>query len=287
MKYLNRRYNRKIISDVSKSDIIYLFKNEYSRYFKKSRAIVVGSNHCDFHNSKKPETVLTTKGLENLIYKGISVYHIFPGKHELKEFFGDNRAFVLPPGVDTNIYYPNLSREAKLKVLFVGRLEKSKGVLEFLKVYNLVREQKMFEFHVAGTGSLSDKVMEHSSSDFIYHGALEEEDLAQLYRSCDVFLFPTQLDSFPVVILEALASGLYVLTTHEMRGTFDDFERLNYLSYVIPEPMELARVLLELLHSNLIGQLNKKAMFNKVRESYDWSYISAEFFGSLAKMIRT
>lgn len=286
MTYLNVRYNRPIINEVSKADIIYLFKNEYSRYFKKARSILVGSNHCDYHNDKKPETILTAKGLERLIYKGIETYHLFPGKLMLSKFFGEGRAFMLPPGVDTKIYYPGSIKRNTINVLFVGRLEKSKGVLEFLKVYNLVQGKRKFEFHVVGIGSLSDKVQSYSGTDFIYHGAIEEEDLARIYRSCDVFLFPTQLDSFPVVILEALASGLYVITTKEMKGTFDEFERLNYLSYVDHDPMKLSRLLLEIVDNGAIAGLDKDALFEQVRGSYDWSNVSTKFFGLLANLAR-
>lgn len=287
MTYLNIKYNRDIIDEVSKADVIYLFKNEYSRYFKKTSGIIVGSNHCDYHNDKKPETILTKKGLEKLVYKGISTYHLFPGKSNFTQFFGDGRTFILPPGVDTKMYYPSSAQKNKLKILFVGRLEKSKGILEFLKVYDLLKEERKFEFHVVGSGSLTHEVRSKSGADFIYHGAVDEEELSRIYRSCDVFLFPTHLDSFPVVILEALASGLYVITTEEMRGTFDEFEQSNYITYVDPEPLKLRELLLEIIRNDVIDSLNKDALFEKVQNNYEWSNISTKFFELLVNLNKT
>jgi glycosyltransferase involved in cell wall biosynthesis len=46
-----------------------------------------------------------------------------------------------------------------------------------------------------------------------FTGFLEGEDLAAIYASCDLFLFPSTTDTFGNVVLEAQASGLPVIVT--------------------------------------------------------------------------
>ena len=49
----------------------------------------------------------------------------------------------------------------------------------------------------------------------MFTGYLEGEDLAALYASCDLFVFPSRTDTFGNVVLEAQASGLPVIVTNE------------------------------------------------------------------------
>jgi len=54
---------------------------------------------------------------------------------------------------------------------------------------------------------------EMAGSPCLFTGYLEGEDLAAVYASCDLFLFPSTTDTFGNVVLEAQASGLPVIVT--------------------------------------------------------------------------
>ena len=87
-----------------------------------------------------------------------------------------------------------------------------------------------------------------SDKSIIYHGPLYDEELASIYRNSDVFIFPTQWDTQAMVIVEALASGLYTLCSDYMRGVYDDFQEMGVLRYVTNDSVNFSRAILETLN---------------------------------------
>lgn len=55
----------------------------------------------------------------------------------------------------------------------------------------------------------------------LFLGAQIGEGLAKIYASADVFVFPTKTDTFRLVSLEALASGLPVTAYYPVEGPID------------------------------------------------------------------
>ena len=51
-------------------------------------------------------------------------------------------------------------------------------------------------------------------NDFSFLGPIEDEDKWQLYRQSDLFVLPSHTENFGLVVAEALACGLPVITTH-------------------------------------------------------------------------
>ena len=54
---------------------------------------------------------------------------------------------------------------------------------------------------------------ELSGTSCFFTGYLEKDDLATVYASCDIFIYPSTTDAFGQVVLEAQASGLPVIVT--------------------------------------------------------------------------
>lgn len=109
----------------------------------------------------------------------------------------------------------------KISVLFVGRFEKRKGIDLLLEaVPGLLERHANVEFHLVGNADISD---EHgvnfydaftgkyrSKSWFqrvVKHGYVNDDELAELYRSCDVFVAPSRYESFGIIFIEAMAFG--------------------------------------------------------------------------------
>lgn len=87
------------------------------------------------------------------------------------------------------------------KWLYVGRLSPEKNIDKFLDLN--IEGTKI----VVGDG-LSRTLLEKKYPNVIFTGFKEGEELAKIYRSCDVFVFPSKFDTFGIVLVEALASGL-------------------------------------------------------------------------------
>ena len=144
-----------------------------------------------------------------------------------KEYF-QNTEFRTPPevifnGVDTNIFRPPDCAEQKTElrrqfglpagvpvVLFVGRFVEKKGLPIFKHMAEMAPG---FTWVFAGWGALDPRGWKMSNVRVF--SDLHDSCLADLYRASDIFALPSTGEGFPLVIQEALATGLKVVATLE------------------------------------------------------------------------
>jgi phosphatidylinositol alpha-mannosyltransferase len=131
---------------------------------------------------------------------------------------------VIPNGIDLDTFKPGLApirhlRDDKLNILFVGRLEKRKGLGDLLRAYRLLlTRMPRTRLIIVGDGPLRGNVesyvARHRLPDVIMAGYVPETVKPRYYASADIFCAPaTGAESFGIVLLEALASGLPVVAT--------------------------------------------------------------------------
>jgi glycosyltransferase involved in cell wall biosynthesis len=108
-----------------------------------------------------------------------------------------------PRGVDTNLFHPRDVDLCLPKPVFlcVGRVAVEKNLEAFLSLD--LPGTKV----IVGDGPARPE-LEQAYPDAMFLGALEGEALAAVYASADIFVFPSRTDTFGLVLLEALASGL-------------------------------------------------------------------------------
>jgi len=116
---------------------------------------------------------------------------------------GFHNVVLWPRGVDTRLFHPRDVDLCQPRPVFlcVGRVAVEKNLEAFL------------ELDLPGTKVIvGDGPARHSLQqkypDAVFLGALQGERLAEVYASADVFVFPSRTDTFGLVLLEALASGL-------------------------------------------------------------------------------
>src|SRR5207344_2671488 len=108
-------------------------------------------------------------------------------------------------GVDTEQFRPRKVRSFGKKpvFLYVGRIAVEKNIKAFLDVDLPGRKV------LVGSGPQAAELARRHP-DVLFAGPMEGEELARAYASADVFVFPSLTDTFGLVLLEALASGLPV-----------------------------------------------------------------------------
>lgn len=124
-----------------------------------------------------------------------------------------------PYGVDLNLFHPPLTsrRRQSLRFLFLGSLSARKGVpllLEAWKTLNL----KDSELWLTGPVSKQDRALIPPMKGLKVLGKLPHKELPDLLRTCDVLVFPSYSEGFGLVLLEALASGMPIITTEATAG---------------------------------------------------------------------
>jgi glycosyltransferase involved in cell wall biosynthesis len=135
-------------------------------------------------------------------------------------------AFVVRLGVaDRAQEYRPRPPDGRLRVLFVGRLEKRKGVDVLLQAaIALTREHPHVEFVLVGDNTIpSDDGPTYqaafqekygadpASRRVIFKGKLPDAELYQEYADCDLFCLPARYESFGLVLVEAMMFGKPVI----------------------------------------------------------------------------
>jgi len=138
-------------------------------------------------------------------------------------FHGDYR--VIPNGIDVVRFNPaqpaidELRTPGRQTILHVGRLEKRKGFMVLLKAYAELRERRPEpRLVVVGDGPMRAEyeqyVLDHGVPDVQFCGHVDADVLPRYYSAADVFCAPASGgESFGIVLLEAMASGVPVLAS--------------------------------------------------------------------------
>lgn len=131
----------------------------------------------------------------------------------------DKPITIVPNGINLKTYkFKSADKPKDVKtILFIGRLERRKGVKYLLKAYELLcRERHDVELLIAGDGPDRDKLVymaeELNLPNVTFLGYVSEEKKHQLLAEADLFCSPALFgESFGIVLLEAIASGVPVI----------------------------------------------------------------------------
>lgn len=106
-------------------------------------------------------------------------------------------------------------------------------------------------------------------TDTEYHQSLKEDELPDLYRSCDIFLWPTHREGFGLPPMEAMACGLPVVGTDA--GAMPDYMQDGVTGYMlgIQQPKILASKLIQLLADPKKYDAMSKAAAQAMK-GWDW-----------------
>jgi phosphatidylinositol alpha-mannosyltransferase len=221
--------------------------------------------------------------LEHL-HRGIAVSE--PARSFVNRYFPDFPLRVIPNGVDLDLYRPGLApirhlRDENVNILFVGRLEKRKGLGDLLRAYRaMVTRVPRSRLIIVGDGPLRGRVesyaARHHLPNVVMAGYVPETVKPRYYNSADIFCAPaTGAESFGIVLLEALASGLPVIAT-EVPGYMSVLEPGKDSITVPPKNWrELAASLVILARdSELRRRLADYAQQKATR--YSWERVASE-----------
>jgi glycosyltransferase involved in cell wall biosynthesis len=127
---------------------------------------------------------------------------------------------VIPNGIDTKIFYPMDKEKSRLAlglpldkkiVLFVAEFAtnnpfKGGGILR-----DIIADSSFSDIIFVTVGG-TDRIDFENHISFPY--VSDEAEIAVLYSACDVLLYPTQADNFPLVVLESMACGTPVIASN-------------------------------------------------------------------------
>ncbi len=150
---------------------------------------------------------------------------VSPAALRLVARYFDDHYEVIPNGVDYDRFatpappMPEF-KDGKLNVLFLGRLEKRKGLPYLLQAYEQVKarlpDSRLIIVGPDGgmRAGAEAFVRRHGLTDVVFTGYVSDEDKPRYYRTADVFCAPnTGNESFGIILLEAMAAGAPVIAS--------------------------------------------------------------------------
>ena len=130
--------------------------------------------------------------------------------------YGFDNVVLWGRGVELDIFRPRNIRRLDTKppiFLYVGRVAVEKNIAAFLDL-----DLPGSKWVVGDGPALSGLRCKYPDTNFL--GVLSQQELAEVYSSADVFVFPSKTDTFGLVLLEAMACGLPV-AAYPVTGPLD------------------------------------------------------------------
>jgi glycosyltransferase involved in cell wall biosynthesis len=197
------------------------------------------------------------------------------------------RMKVIPYGVDLQTFTPATDAERARRdttvfhAIFAGQMTQRKGLSYLLKGY---RQFARADTRLTIVGSpIGDSQALAPYADLFRHIPHQTRaELARLYRSADVFVFPTLLEGMGLVVLEAMACGLPVIVTANGPG---DVVRDGVDGFVIPtrDPEAIARRLDELYRDPALREQMGRNASRRAAE-FGWSAYTSQVTDCLAEL---
>lgn len=221
-----------------------------------------------------------------------------------------DKVVVIAEGIDTKLYSPSMNKEeTKMKlgvggrsiILFVGRITPIKGVHHLVKTaFRVVSDKKcklalfvlcgpLLEFGnaVHENAYLSDilkYVKEHKLNDnVIFTGPVPLERLMEWYAVADIFALPSEFETSPSAIREAMAFGKPVVASEV--GDIPSYVKANetgFLSWPSDEKLVASQIIYLLSHPSEMQRMGSNARLLMERK-FDWAPIIEEMLSVYQK----
>lgn len=215
---------------------------------------------------------------------------------DICEFIDLDRVSFVSNGIDCS--YDNNKSKCRVarppRILFLSNLHIAKGPIVLLNA-SLILRDRGYRFSIMYCGSPSrelpiedflNEIRERNLNNIVeYIGPKYGEEKSDILNSSDIFAFPSTDECFPLVILEAMASGLPIVTTNV--GAIPEIVEEGKTGFIVPpgDARSLAEKLGTLIeHSGLRAQFGRHGR-DKYEEMYTVTHFNMRIFETMDKII--
>ena len=190
----------------------------------------------------------------------------------VKQANPDARTAVIPNGLDPERFDPALPKARR--VLVVARLVESKGVQYLLRAFQGFRPD--YEIVLVGEGPFGNdlrKLAKELSVRVSFTGWLNNDsaELKRLFETSRIFAFPSLAENCPITLLEAMAAGCAIITTHSTGCA----EVVGDAALLVPprDPSAIRAALNGLANSQELMDTLGAAARTRVEQSFSWKHL--------------
>ncbi len=203
---------------------------------------------------------------------------------------------IIPNGVDLDHFSSGVSPidefgDGKINILFVGRLEKRKGLNYLLEAHKQIKQEiPNSRLIIVGPGTrlrnkYEKQVVQNGLKDVVFVGYVAHDELPRYYKTADIVCAPaTGKESFGIVLLEAMALGKPVVASN-----IDGYASImthGVEGLLVPPKDEkaLAQALISLMANESLRQ-QMGARGRLTAGGYDWKHIVQRVFDYYVKVL--
>lgn len=195
-----------------------------------------------------------------------------------------DKVVVIPNGVNLKMFTESSGRitlEGEPSVLYIGHFSRLKGVDILIQAIAKVRsELPNVKLHLVGRGNDRDLAIlakkEGVEKNVIFHNWVKQSIAPRYYKSADICVFPSRHESFGIVILEAMASGIPLIASDipSFREIIND--GVNGQLFKCEDVEDLSKKVIELYQNpNLRKDLTNNALEQVTM--YSWEKIAQKY----------
>ncbi len=234
---------------------------------------------CALSLKKEWELSLPSEDFDRLTLENRMAAHVLCASSFTRQTLIENgtpaeRIDVIPYGVDLERFAPperirKTEQQGPLRLLFVGTINQRKGIKYLLEALRLLHT-KHVELTVCGRVVDDLSLFKPFGSQVIVRPSVSVSELTRAYQSADTFAFPSVAEGFGQVLLEALASGLPLLsTTHTAAPDLIDEGIQGFIVEPRRPDLLAQRIDWLLTHRSQIGDMKRAARCRA--EEFSWS----------------
>jgi glycosyltransferase involved in cell wall biosynthesis len=194
-----------------------------------------------------------------------------------------SKTMVIPNGLAVGEYTP---RGGGDRVLVVTRMLERKGVQWVLD--SLAESPIEAEVHIVGDGPYLPELRRQAEalkSPARFWGWMDNRSpqLRELYESAGIFVFPSEAENFPVVLLEAMAAGLAIVTTE---GT-GCAEVVGDAGLLVPvrDSRAIGRAIRRLLDDPELRRTLGAAARRRIEENFTWPTVARRYVEEYSRYV--
>ena len=121
---------------------------------------------------------------------------------------------------DAKILKTETEANPDFQLLFVGRVELKKGIIELIEAFSTIDQKYNAQLTIVGGGDLFDEYHSRIKKDKYLKDHIklvgfidDEHELALFYQRADLFVFPSHTEGFPRVLFDCMINKVPILTT--------------------------------------------------------------------------
>lgn len=222
-----------------------------------------------------------TSGVKGIIKKIFvnrlsKIYASGKSQRKITDDLGFKGETIITKGVGVFNYIPQPTYESRSIVknfIYVGRFVEVKNLKFLISVFNSLSQ---YHLHLAGFGEQEAELRAMAKENIHFLGAIDNKKLSAIYQQMDVFVLPSKVEPWGLVVEEALNNGIPVIVSDRVGCAEEIINESNGLIFHYDNPEELKKSIRKISDIYFYNSLRKNISlldFEKIEKKQIECYI--------------